>query len=210
MSSGVIARTIVLDKLVEDFLSQHTHAIVLNIACGMDTRCYRMEGKYDRWYNIDLPETMTVRSRFFEEQGPIFQIARSAMDAGDMDDIEYNGEPVLVIIEGLTMYLTEKDVIQILDIIDNRFGNVVVLVETMSPFFVKHIKEKSIEKSAAKFTWGIKKGSELEQLVPQFKNKYDVSLVEGMKVMMPVYRVIGNLPFVRNISNKICVMEKKK
>lgn len=60
MSLGVIARTIVLDKLVGDFLSHYPHAVVLNIACGMDTRCYRMEGKYDRWYNIDLPETMAV------------------------------------------------------------------------------------------------------------------------------------------------------
>ena len=102
MSLGVIARTIVLDKLVGDFLSHYPHAVVMNIACGMDTRCYRMEGKYDRWYNIDLPETMAVRSRFFEEQGPIFQIAKSAMDASYMEDIEYHGEPVLVIIEGLT------------------------------------------------------------------------------------------------------------
>ena len=53
MSLGVIARTIVLDKLVGDFLSHYPHAVVLNIACGMDTRCYRMEGKYDRWYAGD-------------------------------------------------------------------------------------------------------------------------------------------------------------
>ena len=44
MSSGVIARTIVLDKLVGDFLSQNSNAVVLNLACGMDTRCYRMGG----------------------------------------------------------------------------------------------------------------------------------------------------------------------
>ena len=42
MSLGVIARTIVLDKLVGDFLSHYPHAVVMNIACGMDTRCYRM------------------------------------------------------------------------------------------------------------------------------------------------------------------------
>ena len=209
MSLGVIARTIVLDKLVGDFLSHYPHAVVLNIACGMDTRCYRMEGKYDRWYNIDLPETMAVRSRFFEEQGPIFQIAKSAMDASYMDDIEYHGEPVLVIIEGLTMYLSEADVKQIFDILDKRFSKAVVLVETMSPFVVKHIKEKSIEKSAAKFAWGVKNGAALEQVIPRFKNKRDVSLVEGMKALMPIYKVIGKIPAVRNFSNKICVMKKK-
>ena len=55
MHSGVIARTIVLDRLVEGFLAQHQSAAVVNLACGLDTRCYRVEG-YGRWYNLDLPE----------------------------------------------------------------------------------------------------------------------------------------------------------
>lgn len=42
MHSGVIARTIVLDRLVEGFLAQHQSAAVVNLACGLDTRCYRM------------------------------------------------------------------------------------------------------------------------------------------------------------------------
>lgn len=110
MSSGVIARTIVLDRLVNDYLTKHPDAIVVNIACGLDTRCYRMKGKYQRWYNIDLPETMDIRSRFLEENGPVYQIAKSATDPSYTVDIEYHGEPVLVVIEGLTMYLKEQDV----------------------------------------------------------------------------------------------------
>ena len=44
MHSGVIARTIVLDKLVNAFLAAHPGAVVVNIASGLDTRCYRMAG----------------------------------------------------------------------------------------------------------------------------------------------------------------------
>ena len=33
-------------------------------------------------------------------------------------------------------------------------------------------------------------------------------LIEGMKELMPVYCVIGKIPAVRNISNKIIVLEK--
>ena len=105
MGSGVIARTIVLDKLVSEFLKKHKGAVVVNIASGLDTRCYRNEGKYKGWYNIDLPETMTVRAKFLQEDGPVYQIAESAMDGKWADMVEYAGEPVLVIIEGLTMYL---------------------------------------------------------------------------------------------------------
>lgn len=123
MGYGVIARTIVLDQMVEQYLNEHPKTIVLNIACGMDTRCYRMKGRYLRWYNVDLAETMEIRSRFLTENGPIYQIAKSAMDAS---------------------YIYKKE----------------------------------------------------------------ISLVEGMKVLMPIYHIIGKIPAIRNISNKIIVMEK--
>lgn len=84
------------------------------------------------------------------------------MDETYVDEITYNGEDVLVIIEG----------------------------------------------SNAKFTWGVKNGKELQKLLTSFTYKKKVSLVEGMKKMMPVYHVLGLIPAVRNISNKIIVMEK--
>ena len=142
MTYGVIARTIVLDRMVEQYLKKHENAVVINLACGLDTRCYRMKGKYLRWYNVDLPETMKIRRQFLPETGPIYQIAKSAMDDSYVDDIDYHGENVLVIIEGLTMYLCEKDIRKIFSIIERSFQKVNVMVETMSPFVVKHVKEK--------------------------------------------------------------------
>lgn len=208
MSYGVIARTIILDRLVQEFLAENAGAVVINIACGLDTRCYRMAGKYVRWYNVDLPETMEIRSCFLKEDGPVYQIAKSATDETFTDSIEYHGEPVLVVIEGLTMYLSGADVQQMFHIIDKKVEKATVLVEVMSPFSVNNIKEKSIEGSKAKFTWGVKSGRELEALVPPFRSQKDVSLVEGMEVFMPIYKVIGKIPFVRNISNKISVLKK--
>ena len=208
MGSGVIARTIVLDDMVGKYLDEHPDTIVANMGCGLDTRCYRMKGKYSSWYNLDLPETIEIRNRFLEEKGPIYQIAKSAMDISHTDSITYNGENVLVIVEGLSMYLCENDIKQIFSIIEKSFKTATVMIETMSPFCVKHIKEKSIEGSNAKFKWGVKNGKELEKVVPKFTWKKDVSLVEGMKKMIPIYNVIVNIPVVKNISNKIVVMEK--
>ena len=208
MTYGVIARTIVLDRMARQYLEKHANTVVVNIACGLDTRCYRMEGKYLRWYNGDLPEAMKIRKQFLTETGPVYQITKSAMDDSYVDDIDYHGENVLVIIEGLTMYLYEKDIKKMFSIIEKSFQEVTVMVETMSPFVVKHVKEKSIEGSNAKFTWGVKNGKELQRIISEFSVQQEVSLVEGMKELMPIYHVIGKIPTVRNISNKIIVMEK--
>lgn len=208
MSSGVIARTIVLDKMVSGYLARNPGAVVVNIACGLDTRCYRMQG-YSHWYNLDLPETMAVRAKFLPEQGTISQIAMSAMDDWGSCIQEQCG-PVLVIIEGLTMYLTEADVKRIFAVIAARFADVTVFVETMNPLMVKNIKEKSIEGSKAKFTWGVKNGRELAALLPDFSYVETHGLTEGMAEFVPVYKLLDKLPFVRNISNKIDVLVKQQ
>ena len=206
MSSGVIARTIVLDHLVQQYLTAHPGAVVVNIACGLDTRCYRMQG-YSHWYNLDLPETIGVRARLLPESGTISQIAQSAMEDWGGAVAEADA-PTLVIIEGLTMYLTQEDVQQIFAVIHKRFAKDTVFVEIMNPMVVKNMKEKSIEGSHAKFTWGAKNGIELQALLPGFTCTGEHSLVEGMAEFMPVYKALGKIPVVRNISNKIILMEK--
>lgn len=206
MHSGVIARTIVLDHLVKDFLSRNQGATVVNIACGLDTRCYRMEG-YSHWYNLDLPETIAVRRRLLPEEGKISQIAMSAMeDWGNL--IEKTDAPALVIIEGLTMYLTEADVKRIFRVIARRFPKVTVFVETMNPAMAKRFKEKSIQGSKAKFTWGIKNGRALAALLPDFRYVEDHCLTEGMAAFVPVYKLLDKVGLIRNISNRIVVLER--
>ena len=206
MRSGVIARTIVLDRLASKWLGDHHGAVVVNIACGLDTRCYRLGG-YNHWYNLDLPETMAVREKLLPESGSISQIAMSAMEDWG-GEIGATTAPVLVIIEGLTMYLAEADVKRIFAIIAKRFQQAIVFVETMSPMMVKHVKEKSIEGSHAKFTWGVKNGAALAAILPDFRLVEEHSLTEGMAAFVPIYELLDKLSVVRNISNKIIVLER--
>ena len=205
MHSGVIARTIVLDRLVGEYLAAHPGATVMNLAGGLDTRCYRMQG-YAHWYNLDLPETIAVREALLPESGSISQLAMSAMDDWGAA-VEGPSGPALVIIEGLTMYLTQADVQRIFAVIAGRFPAATVFTETMNPMVVKRFKEKSIEGSKAKFTWGVKDGRALAALLPGFRLAGEHCLTEGMAAFVPVYRLLDKLPLIRNISNRIAILQ---
>lgn len=207
MHNGVIARTIVLDRLTNAWLAKNPEAVVVNIACGLDTRCYRMRG-YSHWYNLDLPQTIDVRKKLLPESGAISQIAMSAMEDW-VGEIAEHDTDALIIIEGLSMYLSEADIKRIFEVISKRFEKATVLAEIMNPAVVKRFKEKSIEGSHAKFTWGIKDGKALALLLPNFKFVEEHSLTEGMAEFVPIYKLLGKIPFVRNISNKIIVLEKR-
>ena len=205
MRSGVIARTLVLDQLVGDWLRQHPGAVVVNIACGLDTRCYRMSG-YAHWYNLDLPETMAVRQRLLPESGAVTQIAMSAMD--DWGAAIAENAPVLVILEGLTMYLNEADIRRIFTVIAQRFPKATALAETMNPTMARRFKEKSIEGSRAKFTFGVKDGRTFAALLPGFRYAGEHCLTEGMAVFVPIYRLLHRIPAIRDLSNRIVVLER--
>ena len=129
-----------------------------------------------------------------------------------MDDwgkmVEESRTHVLIIIEGLTMYLSEADVQRIFAVIDNRFDDITVVVEIMNPVMVKRFREKSIEGSNAKFTWGIKDGKALAALMPNFRFVEEHSLTQGMAQFVPIYKVLDRIPAIRNISNKIITLKK--
>lgn len=185
MHDGVIARTIVLDRLTKNFFKKYPGSTVVNIACGLDTRCYRMNG-YSHWYNLDLPETMSLRSKLLPEEGIISEIKMSAMEDWSECITERDGK-ALVIIEGLTMYLSR---------------------EVMNPFVVKCFKEKSIEASHARFTWGIRNGKELADFLPGFEFLCEYSLTKGMAEFMPVYKILDRIPMICSIFNRIVAVKK--
>lgn len=98
---------------------------------------------------------------------------------------------------------------QIFGLLAAHFPGCTVLVETMNPMVVKAVKEKSIEGSRARFTWGVKNGKALEALLPGFSLMEEHSLVEGMAVMLPVYCLLGKIGFIWNLSNKIIALKGK-
>ena len=67
MSGGIVARSVVFDEMVSDFIAKYPDCAVVNIACGLDTRVYRMDNGRLTWYNLDLPETIEVRDSIYQE-----------------------------------------------------------------------------------------------------------------------------------------------
>ena len=118
MKFGVISRTIVLDEMVSDYIKKHPHCTIINIASGMDTRFDRLDNGQIRWYNVDLENSANFRLKYIEDTDRVKTLSYSAMDEKWVDEIKIESGNVLIIIEGLTMYLQENDVSDILKIIN--------------------------------------------------------------------------------------------
>lgn len=208
MSRGVIARTIVFDELVKEFIDRNPDCTVVNIASGLDTRAYRMDNGRITWYNLDLPEFIALRDQIFQESGRISTISKSAMDETWTKEVKVRGR-MLFIIEGLTMYLTQEEVGQILGIIRENFDNACVMMECIAPMWVsKQGVEKSIQNTGAKFKWGADSFDELGETGAGFRKVKDDNILRGMEVISPLLRLLDWLPIAKKLTQKILIFEK--
>ena len=116
MSWPMVVRTAVMDEIVMRCVGQGA-ATVLNLAAGLDARPYRLElPETLRWLHVDLPDMVDYfRTQMAGEQ------PRCELEfiAADMRDAQARREvfshaarrgPVLVITEGLLIYLEAEDV----------------------------------------------------------------------------------------------------
>ena len=208
MSNGVIARTIVFDELVKDFINKNPDCTVVNIACGLDTRFYRMDNGRIIWYNVDLPETIEVRDTIYHESGRVSTIGISATDPAWADKVTKRGK-MLFIIEGLSMYLTSDENAQMLSIIRDKFDNATVLMECLAKKWVnKEHTEKSIQDTGAKFVFGADTFDDLGKAADGFRCIKNDDIIRGMTEIMPILKPFRNLPLIKKVTQKILIFEK--
>ena len=208
MGKGVIARTIVLDELVKDFIKGNPDCTVVNIACGLDTRFYRVDNGKITWYNLDLPETIAIRDQIFQESGRVSTIGISALDSTWAKEVRVRGK-MLFVIEGLSMYLTAEENGQILKIIKDNFDNAYILMECLAKMWVnKESIEKSIQQTGSKFVFGADHFEELGNMTAGYHKIKDDNILRGMEVFSPAYKLFALLPIAKKFTQKILIFEK--
>lgn len=60
-------RARVFDDWVRHMLSENSDAIVIHIGCGLDSRVSRIGPVNTMWYDMDFPEVITERKKFYAE-----------------------------------------------------------------------------------------------------------------------------------------------
>jgi methyltransferase (TIGR00027 family) len=106
---SVTTRSAHFDAWARQFLAVHASAVVLHLGCGLDSRFFRLQpGAGVDWYDVDYPDVIALRKQLLPDSDNNHLVAASVTDPAWLAAIPYE-RPVLMIGEGLTMYLTEQD-----------------------------------------------------------------------------------------------------
>lgn len=111
---SVALRSKHFDDWTRQFLSAHPRANVVHLGCGLDPRVYRIDpGPGVGWFDVDYPEVIALRRRVFDDRPGYRMIGAAVTDPAWVATVPADA-PTLVLGEGLTMYLTRDEGLELL------------------------------------------------------------------------------------------------
>lgn len=109
---GVITvlRTAVFDTWVRRFLAEHPDGLVVELGTGLNTRFDRVDNGAVRWIDLDLPDTIELRRRYFSDTDRCRMLAGSVLDEDWLDVVAKEPGPYFFVSDGVLTYLDEESV----------------------------------------------------------------------------------------------------
>ena len=186
LSMFMAVRAKIIDEICSKYMSVNANVTIIHLGCGLDSRCLRVSSNYDKWYDIDFPNVIELRKKFYTEDEKYKMIGSSVTNLEWLNSINSN-DNTLIIAEGLTMYLSEEEIKQILSEINSRFPNATIVFDAYSKQAVKSSKLKNpVNQMNATVKWGMNKPSEFESLnehltfIEEHLIKYKENNLQGM------------------------------
>lgn len=107
--------------------------LVLHLGCGMDSRAHRLQLARIRtgecpWYDVDFPKVIRERQRYYEETDSCKMLGAD-LRSPDWSAQLPAAKHVAVVMEGVSMYLSARQLQQLLGGLCGRFGQVTLLMD---------------------------------------------------------------------------------
>jgi O-methyltransferase involved in polyketide biosynthesis len=162
----VTVRTAQFDIWVAQFLAVNQNATVIHLGCGLDSRVFRLDpGPGVKWYDVDYPAVITLRQKLFPTRPQYQLVATVATDPSWLDAIPAD-RPTLLLAEGISMYLTERDGIALLQHVVDRFGSGELQIDFYSPLVVRTQKTHRLQRqSGSTLHWGVNSPADVTKRV---------------------------------------------
>ncbi|ROW03448.1 hypothetical protein VSDG_01532 [Cytospora chrysosperma] len=167
----VCGRAKQMDDWAQDFLDQHTFedVLVLQLACGLDSRCLRLNRRKDvKWIDVDRPKVTSLRRRLIPppESG---DYTLMTADVSEDDDSWLKkipaDRPTLIIMESLTYYMEPEQGVRLFQRLLRHFSHGNLVFDTMGSIGVAFTSlVDPVRKFDSRIKWGIDDPSEFLKL----------------------------------------------
>lgn len=195
----VALRSSQFDAMITDFLNRHRDAVVLHLGCGLHSRALRMAVPVGGpWFDVDLPNVIALRRQLHSESETYRMIGSSVTHSEWIEELPAGG-PVLIVAEGLLMYVTPDEVARLLNRLIDRYDTGELVADFLSPWGPR----LSRVLTAGMIKWGTRDGVEPTRWEPRLRLVESNSIIAGYdRIPLPrqrlLYRMQYSVPAIRN------------
>lgn len=146
------------------FLQDNTVGVIVNVGCGLDTRCQRLCAKAPDllaktpFFSLDIAESMALRQQLIPVMANETYLSASMLDTAWLDELacKYADVPILFIAEGVMMYFGHDDNRQFMTALADRFDHAQIYFDVPSGWAYKHRKRHdTVGQMRAEFACGV-------------------------------------------------------
>jgi O-methyltransferase involved in polyketide biosynthesis len=168
--AAMLLRSRELDRITGEFLARNPRAVVVHVGCGLDARYDRVDNGSVTWFDLDLPEVVTLRRQWLGgARGRYHLLAGSVLDAGwraEVAEVADVGRPTLFVAEGVLAYFEAAAVRGLVGSLEHRFPGSELVFDAFSPFTV-HVSNLRLRLSRsgvrAHYGFGLRRGEDVER-----------------------------------------------
>lgn len=166
----IVVRTKAMDDIIEALAARGEFDTVLNLACGLDTRPFRLKLPKDlRWIEVDLPAMIEGKRAVLGSETPVCALESVSLDLADaaarrqlLLRVAGPDRRVLVVSEGLLIYLAPEQVAGLADDLAAAPGVTRWLIDLASPALLTMLSKtwgKRVAAAGAPFRFGPPEGT---------------------------------------------------
>ena len=188
---NVLWRTGLIKQMGRDFFARYPEGLGVNLGAGLAHYFQWLGQNNNTWVDVDLAQVIELRQLYIPPTSS--QCDNQAMDItepgwwqGLSGHQRHSRQPVLVVCEGVLMYLPPFKVNRIIrEICENAPEGSELVLDFISPLAVGPTAMlKQQEAPDAPFTWGVHNGHEITHLHPRLEllSQHSVSEAYGLGV----------------------------
>lgn len=186
-------RAAVFDRWAAEKMEEDPQAVVLHLGCGMDSRVLRVGHREHLWYDVDFPEVIRQRSRYYEESEHYRMLGAEVTGEQWIRDLPRGN--AVVIMEGISMYLSPEQLVETLGRLRAHFDRVYLLIDCYTSLSARASRVKNpINDVGVTEVYGLDDPKVLEQAGLKFLREEEMTpqeLIDELKgTEKPIFRTL--------------------
>ena len=196
-------RSAVFDDWLREQMNMYEDAVIIHIGCGMDSRVERVGVNGAVWYDVDFPQVIAERRKYYSESLQYHMLEGDAKEKAWLENIP-NKKHAIVIMEGISMYLKQEELQSVMKNLEDHFEEVTLLMDCYTEFAAKASKYKNpINDVGVTQVYGIDNPRVVESNVIKYVREHEMTPQKFIDELVGMEKFIFQKLYAGNMSKKL-------